>query len=760
MNKQKLINSYRFISVTLPLLFLMVIGSSLLVLKGRFPWQDLLYADLILANGWRWIVESSQTDGLIDHLFRSIDFRQGTGETLLASTRSIPNIFDIGVLLQVFMKFSQQTAFNLRYLIFVIICYYSSFRLYSYGKKRDPNFDSDKSHGCVSQTLYRFASPVIISSTIILSPIFYHEVGAFVLFFLFLVPSWFLILSSISEKLTLKNFTIYNSILFLSLGVSDLFIFFNITAIFIAAGFLWWKSLKKFFVLYLYSVLIVAFQYIPLIIEKISPSGSMVSHSGSWTLEIYIKAFLIPLFTSSILVPKFTGPINIFFSAIILMLILQGALVSGNKHIRKTIFIMLLTTAIFVVGGSVLHGVSVFREVLPSAVRYHLAIVPVLFAVGFLITPLESINVRILLLSSFFIIGYFVYTNWHYTIDWHLSIIGIIVGSMLVCLILHKRLEAALKLAPIIAVIIPICIYSINYKLYSTITPEGSKNQVDYRLQQWLSSELQACIKEKIESNPIGEGHPNSFGFIAPPHTSVNAGRNDTLTAIIEQPELLNGRTFNQWRYGVNSWTLKLNSLSGLGLFSWPFTYSQVPQFKEFLRRTHSPYVASISYDAEYRILGMVHLGTCSPPNSGIDPIIKRLNYTHANTVKIYFFPNYGTYYPYIKQSFYTSTTAEFILDSSIINNKNKEWIILPVAYHADLIARDNKKSIKTRRHTSGALEIKAPQSLTRVTLSSKSSHRIVSLANIVMIFLIGLLVVLKIEKKQKNGLFRDIGTC
>ena len=143
---------------------------------NRYPWQDLIYADFQTYNKWRWFKDSIRQLGVVYGLSNSIDFTRNFGENTYLTSRTPSPLFDIGSFfyfitgnpeLSIFIKYSI-------YLLFLLIglCLLNQLLL----KKYSLDFYLAKKLHIVIFIVFAF------------HPIFYHEVGPMVLWYLFITP--------------------------------------------------------------------------------------------------------------------------------------------------------------------------------------------------------------------------------------------------------------------------------------------------------------------------------------------------------------------------------------------------------------------------------------------------------------------------------------------------------------------------------------------------------------------------------------------
>ncbi len=493
----------------------------------RYPWQDLIYADFQIFNRWRWFAESLNQTGLIDTLTSNTDFRMNTGENLYLSSRVSAPIFDVGAWLY-FITGSLDFAFFSKYLILTL---FSAVGLTGLIER------STSIMRIIPRT--KFLVFAITLASMMGHPLLMHEVGPMVLWYLFLTPCWILLFLDIRDHgitSMLLNWKTYVFIL-LTIGSSDLFVFFYFPLFLILAvteKSNTYTSIKNIFK----GIMVLEFA---LGVSKIlylyySIYGGNISNSGSWDLVDYLENFVIPLFLSLFL-PFFWGPVIIFLNFIVLGLIVYFGLQSKSILKKYTIILFAMLLVLLTV-GILLHANPLTREALPSAFRYHVA-------------P-----------WSIFVI----------------SMIPIFINEVLKKTNKPPSLEKYKKTIMLLVLIVILSLSNIE-QFYSSVVSAGSKRIVDRDIRQWITTDLPNCIKGAT-SNTKNSEKVSQYVFLT---ANDEDGRNDNLTSLIENPWALEGRTFNQWRYGTAKSNFLLLEKYGLkGINTWAFTENDLKKAIEY----------------------------------------------------------------------------------------------------------------------------------------------------------------------------------
>jgi hypothetical protein len=523
-------------------------------LLARFPWQDLIYADFQIYNRWVFFAESVKTEGLWTALTLTTNFGMNLGENMSVSSRVSSSIFDIGAWLFLTTN-NLDFALAGKLLMHFVICY-AGFK-----------------------NLYKIAYPVnspkrnifflISLASTLCHPILYHEVGPMVLWYLLLTPAWlFIFLKAFNYGISasLRSSLLY-ILIFLTVGSSDLFIFFFFPFIAITAYFLSDNKLKPgnlVKLLFLVEILMII-PKIPYFFFAHSPY--IVSNKGTINAGQYFDEFIEPLLLKSLLFIYFTGPVLIFLNIIVLITVAYMSVSNFSKS--KQYLLFLATLLVLLIGiGVVLHGIPYLRNQLPSGVRYQVAVWPfiVLAVLPFWSSKVEF-KEKLKLVSNKFVSLCLLFT-----------ILIMITGST---------------------------------TIYEVITPGASKKAVNLDMREWLLHQLPNCINQIISTSSRSEYSNKSFVFLT---SEREGGRNDTLLFLIENPHQLNGPTFNQWTYATNKANYNLNLDSNLrGLNSWAFIENNLNSVLKFAEKSQSQYLIS-TVPLESKNSQFEMIGKCSFP--------------------------------------------------------------------------------------------------------------------------------------------------
>ena len=518
-------------------------------LLARYPWSDLVYADFQIYNRWRWFAESITTSGFGTFLLQSIDFRINTGENVFLASRVSSPLFDIGAWIYL-LSDSLDVALAFKFVIYSYFAY-KGLTLLITKILRNKNIYNP-------QNIFFFS---VALTSIIGHPILFHEIGPMSLWYLMLTPYWLHIFICIYNVGLKKIFSevYFFPLIFLTIGGSDLFIFFyflNFMFILIIMKKTSLKRSKDVFIFFIIIEFIMLLSKIPYLFFRLS--GSYESWRGSWNLKEYLINFIKPLLSNSILVPDFTGPMTLFVNFILLLLVIT--LMRGKDvMVRKSLFLLGLNLIFLLCIGAIFHSIPILSDNLPSALRYHVAVWPIFVST---IVPL-------------------------------------------LCVYSHRFLTPKSKNQIYSLLLIPITLSLVNVEyVYSQFTPSPSKRVVERDLRNYALQDLPNCLNKIIEKS--NNSHLNkSFLFTT---STSEKDTYDALNLLIDNPASLHGRTFNQWRYSYPKSTIILSENFDLGMyFTRPFKYNQSSQIYGYASKTQSPFILSTESD----LTGFTKLGVC-----------------------------------------------------------------------------------------------------------------------------------------------------
>jgi hypothetical protein len=540
------------------------------------------------------------------------------------------------------------------------------------------------------------------------------------LWHLFLIPLWLFVILEVSQNNKKTTITFKASILLLillTLGAGDLFIPFTYSGLFVYV-YVRYKLSKiqllritklYFLIITLYLANYAVYFYNTFFSEFYFSDFSAIN------LKQYLTEFILPLLSNSILFPRFIGPFTFYQNILIFFIFFLVFKNCVRKRDLRYPASLLLTGGFLLLIGIILHWLPVFRSNLPGMFRYHLAIIPILF-----ISTLALEGQEITL--------------------WNVNVLNIKNVSKII----------------ILTTFIPLS----SQFVYTKTVPVASLRLVNSSYEEWLSSYIPNCIDNGIKVSEFAN-MDRSFVFASKPLTSYSEdlGRNDLLSYLLERPESLYGRTFNQWRYSTNLLNHDVNIASGTrGVTSWPLSTTNLDSIKNFLLKTNSSFLISSVHLID---MNLVEIGKCNFPNniSRNDLAIwnwksKSFIYNSSLFSNVYL---YG-YKPILKNNnhikFETQYFSSKIKLSNICRALSKENnLVLPINYNSDLrirILEGKFNRLKIAQNTdSPALVLKADScsgNASVVEIYSKSSLNFAR--NFLLVFLLIISILLIIYNK------------
>ena len=692
---------FKSIQDLVPFLLCLVIVLPQNRLLARFPWQDLMYADFQIYNRWIFFAESVKSEGFWTALTVTKNFGMNLGENMYVSSRVSSSIFDIGAWLFLTTN-NLDFALTGKLLIHFVICYVGFKKIYKIAYP----INSPK----------RNAFFLISLVSTLCHPILYHEVGPMVLWYLLLTPAWLYIFlnafdNGISASLRSSLFYI---LIYLTVGSSDLFIFFffpfiALTAYFISDNKLKRKNLVK--LLLLVEILLII-PKIPYFIFAYSPYT--ISNKGSMEIGQYLNSFIEPLLLKSLFFIYFTGPVLIFLNVIVLITIAYMTIKNFSKSKQYLLFLATILMLLLSI-GVVLHGIPYLRNQLPSGVRYQVAIWPfiVLVVLPFWSSKVEF-KAKMQLLSNKLVSIYLLF-----------MIFIVIAGSTTV---------------------------------YEVVTPNASKKVVNLDMRAWLLHQLPNCINQVILTSSRNEYSNKSFVFMT---SEREGGRNDTLLFLIENPHQLNGPTFNQWTYATNKDNYNMNLDSNLrGLNSWAFTENNLNSVLEFAEKSQSQYLISTvpleSRNPQFEMIGKCNfpkelVGSSTPFKSrkGNFPIG---NITLESSVFVHAINSNS------QEETKLVHLEKFNLSSLVYEVKCRPMsrVTLPISYANDIVITSGDINIKINESEHSMVTIKNYSKICENAKSifvSVSSHSKILYLNILMALslFLSVIICLALTRKSKS---------
>ena len=704
------------------LLFSVIAVDQYDIFLKRYSHQDLFWNDLQISNIYRWYRDAFH-DSFWTFLGANIDFLQGSGQT--AQSIKHPNaLLDIGFWLS--FIFGNNVAIALRYLFFVTLFLLG---IQSLVKKYD-------------QTQYALLKVVLLFGCGIVSPIFYFEVGILNQYILFLVP---LILYSLigsieaTGKKLIRTLSLLILLILLAIGVCDLFIFSHIAALFLFVFIIHPRCFVKLFFLGLICLIPLLISYINLLLIQDSKYPFFVTHESVFGVEEYWLVYLKTLFgihipKSPFFAPSFTGPVTMYITPPVIILLL--ALYLQNKKSRSKTNLLPIKASFIVVVILFLLGICAHLFIaLPSAIRYHLQILPYLLIASLCMIKLQ-VKIRFIYHAILFLLPVYFLIYLSETFVYIFSV------CLLALVFSHEFLNRAdsQKIVNKHTFIFSVGLFVISV-LILTIHAEKERSAIGYgykidgRVRQYFTKDLPQCVADSIKRI---HGEKDTYGsvvFVGESDVGHRA-RDDSLMFLIEQPELLKLRTYNRWRYSLSYLDITLPVQYGFaGLFGFAYPARKLDEVIDFMKKTHANFLIS-STQLDHQNLEQIAF--CK---NNISDLVQ---FTLRNDTYVYQLREFNHD---LFNATFTSTSAIFRID----NKDDSREYQLPINYFPSLEINSFTGAVNSERtllrSETGHAFIRLPKGQFVIKISSYSN--IIFIKNIFLLstFLLSLITLLALRK-------------
>lgn len=664
---------------------------------SRYPNEDLFWNDLMLKHKINFIHEGFK-NGLIYLLFSSIDFSMGTGENIFGSSKYYQYILNPLNIIYIFFK--PLIAAEIRNIIFVTICILGWINLLKIFRNNSTD---------------QYLKFVIIIPIYLSSNIFYFETGILNQFFLYCLPQLLFLLNRIIQFNKSKDFLFFFLIIFMMIGESDLFIFFNLFSFFLCYLVFNPSNLKKIICLGLLIFFLLLISYYPYLYEKYVNSTT-IHYQGTWDHLEYFYRFIKPLFIETLIAPNFIGPATIFFHIVIIIFSIQNFFTKKKFSILIIKFLSIFIVLIII--GFFLHYFSFTQKMLPSAVRYHLNIFPFLFLL-FCFKEFELRSNIIQLFSLMFIIVCFLLIKNISTNFTSVNFYILLIFLFLIIFFINSS-KVNIKLKSLFLILIPILIYLINFNYNSRFIPNKDFYVNQKNLKNYYNVNLQKCINEQIIKNP---NLSKSVIFADYVNKKKSRATNHSLLFLAESPTEIGARTFNRWRYSLPILEQNLAGLTNTNFlfnYSFPIYERNYKDIIKFSNLTSSDYlVSSTKINNENFVL----LKICKN-NLKDNKIIQDTSLN--NDIFIY------------KINRESRLKLEIInvnkMNIKILNKVKYSEFVLPINYHPNLIITSDNETLNYTKTLLNSVKIFTNKTHKKIEVKSFSlEHLIVILTTLII---------------------------
>jgi hypothetical protein len=566
---------------------------------GRLPGQDNLWADLAVLRTVAWAGEALKCSP-----WAVVDFLQGLGAEVRYDTKTIIHFFDPAVLLSVFVD--AMVAVKIRGFVLVLYCLFSLSRLY-----RQQIVVGNTSEALHYPILlgYVIAPPLMGEVSHSFSPIFYT------------LPGLILSLRCFAKSPTPAAASAVVVATMLLGSLSDLNIAFIVPFLLL---FVWFfdieirklPAINAAFIILAIGVVIIA-DYWAVILVLFKLHGEAAAHVGSWTLTMYGESFLVPVL-KGLIYPAHGYPhfsyIAPFLPLVLMPLVFGQYRIVYAKQLGLFVFLCSVLFALGVVG----HGIDALRQKLPSAMRYHLAIIPFLMCL-FIVYSRSAVEMSLqrmarswsilaisgcLMLLIFFLVSVLGEYGLRRALEksgmygWRFVAFGLVwllPTSLTLLAVVSGRLGSSTVSRSLVMIIGSVFFAGgflvlrwCGLPLFTYVSHSAEKS-----LYNTLGTEINKIINASDYANATRSIVPVARGVYEP-----SRGRNDKLLPLQEYPEIYGGRSFFHYRYALSEHTAILYAITtGASLFAFPPSIGHFQKAVDFAETTNSPFL--ISADAE-----------------------------------------------------------------------------------------------------------------------------------------------------------------
>jgi hypothetical protein len=614
--KRKYIELIYVISIFLiPIYFFSHLGQFM----SRVPGQDFYINDLWLLHKIRFIQDTYANSGIYGLITSSIDFFQGTGESIFSSSKFY--FYVLNPLNITYLIFDPETSIKIKSLIYCFLCIGGIFNLVNTNNNLKNFYE-------------RILIIVLLSSSFLASNIFISQSSLLNQSFLYLVPFYLYSLKKIFECYSSKYLLYIILLTLLAVGDSDIFIFFNIFSLFIFFTLSNLDKYKQIILLSFLIFLIILFAYIPYLFENFYYKSNIHS-KGSWDIEEYYNYFIKDLIFT-IFSPYFSGPASLYVNTIIIFLTFFNFWqFKINFIFVKKFFFLTISFILLLLIGILLH--FFLKNILPSAVRYHLNIFPfILLCILAEKSLFWNINKKFYY-SLFLVMGFIIFYEFaKFSILDNLSInyayyvcLFFIFFLIAVTSFNNKKYYTYKKILFIIFV--PFFFKGILYNNDGDIVPNKNFGIYQKDAKAYHLKTLPQCINQTLEKYKNSISRSVIFAGINDNNLSEKRIEDYNLILITEIPHLINSRTFNRWRYNINVLEQNLTNKHNLqGLFAFAYPLNEIKSVTNFADDTLSSILIT---NHKFEDTRWKYEGTCKNQIAN-NKFIKTTNGNYIGTVK------------------------------------------------------------------------------------------------------------------------------
>ena len=328
---------------------------------GRFPHQDLLFADLYLASK-----VAFAADAWRGHLFATMDFTQGFGESIYAEPKMVPHLFDPAALLALALPLPG--ALIARTALLALLGALGLAQIVTAGAI------SRLSLSDFALVAAYFAVPQFFFET---SLLFY---GLFLC-----LPVLYWRLRCIATAPSVRSWLALCAVGAVAIGVSDIHMV-GFVPLIVAFALMMGEPAERRATVVAGSMLMLLtlVEYWPALNHAFVHAGQAVRSRGPDTLTSYSLKFVAIAVVTAV-APIFAGPVSLYLNPVLLaefggLAFVRGRWAEAPPLVRRARGVA-IASGLLLFGGAAVYIVPSIAARLPSLLRYHVAFIPFMITV-------------------------------------------------------------------------------------------------------------------------------------------------------------------------------------------------------------------------------------------------------------------------------------------------------------------------------------------------------------------------------------------
>ena len=331
---------------------------------GRFPHEDLLWNDLYLASK-----VAFAADAWRGHLFATVDFTQGFGNSIFSDPKGLAHLLDPGALFALALPLPG--ALMARTALLALLGALGLAQIVTAG-----------AIGRLSM------SDFALIAAYFAVPQFFFEVALYFSGLFLCLPALYWQLRCIATAPSMKSWLALCAVAAVAIGVSDIHMV-GFVPLVVAFALLMGEPVERRATLVAGSVLMLltALEYWPVVSEAVAHAGTVVHKPGNGLAAVvaYLRDFAV-FATVSAVSPIFAGPVSLYVNPVLLaefggIVFMRGRWTDAPPLVRRARGVA-MGSALLLFGTAAVYAVPSIAERLPSMLRYHVAFIPFMIVVA------------------------------------------------------------------------------------------------------------------------------------------------------------------------------------------------------------------------------------------------------------------------------------------------------------------------------------------------------------------------------------------